>query len=69
MITHWFFYIQLFNFDVKYIKNEKNDIIDDLSWWKLMKDDNYEKDNLDIFFDAKMNVISIKSMKYYFIWI
>ena len=32
-----------------------------------MENDNNEKDDLDIFFDAKMNIISIELIKYYFI--
>ena len=69
IMTRWLFYIQLFNFDIKHIKNKKNDIIDDLSQWELMKDDNDKKDDLDIFFNIKMNMISVELIKYYFIWI
>ena len=32
-----------------------------------MKYDNDEKDDLDVFFDAKMNMISVELMKHYFI--
>ena len=32
-----------------------------------MKDDNDEEDDSDAFFDAKMNAISVESMKHHFI--
>ena len=57
MIIRWLSYIQLFDFDVKHIKNEKNDAIDDLSRWELAEVDSDEEDDSDAFFDAKMNVI------------
>ena len=34
-----------------------------------MKYDNDEEDDSNVFFDAKMNAISVKSMKHHFIWI
>ena len=34
-----------------------------------MKYDNDEENDLDMFFDAKMNAISVESMKHHFIWI
>ena len=32
-----------------------------------MKDDNDKENDLDIFFDIKMNIISVESIKYHFI--
>ena len=34
-----------------------------------MKYDNDEENDLDAFFDAKMNAIFVKSIKYHFTWI
>lgn len=65
MMTRWLSYIRLFDFDVKHIKDEKNDATDDLSRRGLAEIDNNEEDDPDAFFDAKMNAISVQPTKHY----
>ena len=55
MLTRWLSYILLFNFDVRHVKGERNGGADGLSRGKGPEDSDDEGDDVDGFFDARMN--------------
>ena len=60
MIIRWLVYIRLFDFDVKYISDTKNDVADALSrHGQSSNDDAEDSDEIDDYFEAKLYSISI----------
>jgi len=62
LVTRWIAYIQLFDFEVRYVPRTKHTAADKLSWRPQTESDDIDKANevdIEDFIDAELNAFSV----------
>ena len=63
LITSWIAWIQLFDFTVKHISENKHTAVNELSCWLKIEDENEKNENIDDFINFQLNIVRILNLK------
>ena len=63
LVTDWIAWIQLFNFTVKHVSENKHTVTDRLSHQLKLEDEDKKKKNIDDFINSQLNIVRISNLK------